>query len=220
MEAMKLAGRGIYTVVEASRLTHVSARRIRYWVEDRPVWQRELPDLGNSWALTFRDLIEVRFVDAFRRHGVSWRAIRLAASTAYEVLETSHPFSTRRFQTDGRTVFTRVVHESGASSLLDLVERQYAFDEVLGRYLYAGLDFSGLDEPQRWWPLGKKRPVVIDPARQFGQPVSAPEGVPTAVLNASFKAEGSLAGVARVFEVSVKSVKAAIDFERSLQSAA
>jgi len=67
----------------------------------------------------------------------------------------------------------------------------------------------------RWFPSTNRR-IVIDPARSFGQPVVEKEGVPTSVLARSYKAEQSLKRVARWYDVDVRSVRAAVEFERRL----
>lgn len=66
----------------------------------------------------------------------------------------------------------------------------------------------------RWFPVASRR-VVIDPARSFGQPI-VQEGVPTLVLAKTFAAEGSYSRVARWYDVDVRSVRAAVDFEHRL----
>ncbi|HEX4666627.1 MAG TPA: hypothetical protein VH207_08500, partial [Chthoniobacterales bacterium] len=88
--AERLLNIGLYTVPEAARLTRVSAGKIRRWLKgydfksgDRvhhsnAVWQGELQPVENKLALSFRDLLELRFVDAFIRTGVSWRTMRRA----------------------------------------------------------------------------------------------------------------------------------------------
>src|SRR5436305_6279153 len=111
-EGESLLGLGVYSVPEAARLTGVSSRRIRRWLQgysysaggaphtSPPLWRRQIAS-QESLILSFRDLLEVRFVDAFRRHGVGWKAIRVAAECAAEIVQDSYPFSTRRFKTDG-----------------------------------------------------------------------------------------------------------------------
>jgi hypothetical protein len=47
-------------------------------------------------ALDFADLIEVRFLDAFLQHGVSWWTIRTAAERVRELLGRHHPFHLAR----------------------------------------------------------------------------------------------------------------------------
>jgi uncharacterized protein (DUF433 family) len=224
-EGDSLLGLGVYSVPEAARLTGVSSSRIRRWLQgysyasggashaSPPLWRQQIAS-EDSLILSFRDMLEVRFVDAFRRHGVSWKAIRVAAECAAEIIHDSYPFSTRRFKTDGRSIFAEIVQETGDESLLDLVRSQYEFKSIVEPFLFEGLEFSAVGiEPVRWWPLGMNRRVVIDPERSFGQPIVDPESVPTTVLARAFRAEGSIQAVARWYMVDPKSVEDAVEFE-------
>ena len=58
---------------------------------------------------------------------------------------------------------------------------------------------------------------MIDPERAFGQPIVNDEGVPTAVLVEAFEVEGSIATVARWFDVTPIAVRTAIKFEEQLE---
>ena len=217
-------GQGIYTVPEASRLSRVSSQRIRRWL--RGYWyatslgpNRTPPiisgDFGDAGVLSFRDLIEVRFIDAFLRAGVSWRTIKVAQERARESLGTSHPFSSRRFRTDGGTILM----ETGEQELLDLVRNQMAFKAIVGPFLYRGLEFGDRDDVVRWRPMRNRKTVVLDPARSFGQPIVDREGVPTATLARAYRVEDSFAAVASWFEVSQVSVRVAVEFEETLKAA-
>ena len=111
------------------------------------------------------------------------------------------------FMTDGRTIMVEIVQETGDKALLDLVKSQYVFRSVLAPSLYAGFEFNDLDEPMRWWPLGMRRRVVVDPQRGFGAPIAAKSGVPTQVLASAYNVEKSYAYVSRWYEVEVREVK-------------
>lgn len=221
-----LLGIGLYTVPEASRLTGVPQPRLRRWLRgythgggahiavSEPVWRRQLPEIEGVLGLGFLDLMEARFIDAFRKAAVPWRVIRLCAERARELIGADHPFSSQRFRTDGRTIFAESVDEASEPRFLDLVKSQFAFGRVIAPSLYAGIEFSNGDMPTRWWPLGQTVPVVIDPARGFGQPIDSKSGVPTAVLADAVVAEGSVAKVARLYQVPLQSVHAALRFEQ------
>jgi uncharacterized protein (DUF433 family) len=127
-----------------------------------------------------------------------------------------HPFSSLPFRTDGRTIFAEIINQAGEPQLLDLAQSQFAFARIIGPSLYAGVEFSNRDMPVRWWPLGRKTPVVIDPARSFGQPIVSTAGIPTAVLADAVAAEGSVESVARLFRLPAQSVRAAPRFEHEL----
>jgi uncharacterized protein (DUF433 family)/DNA-binding transcriptional MerR regulator len=224
----QLLGIGIYTVPEASRLTGVSPGRIRRWLRgytfrrgeelrySEAVWRPELPEIEGELALGFRDLIEIRFVDAFRNQGVSWKTIRLAATRAMEMFGTDHPFSTRQFLTDGKTIFAEIIKEGGKKALLDLPKSQFAFRQIVSRSIQKGLEFSPANEVIRWWPLGLRCRVVLDPQRAFGQPIVTKEGVPTTTLAEAIAVEGTVDRVARIYDVGPDSVRDAIRFEKTL----
>lgn len=223
-----LIGIGLYTAREAQRLTGVPSRSIQRWLagyhyrqgqasrEMPPVWNGEIPQMDEQLALGFRDLMEVRFVHAFRKHQIGWPTIRIAARRACELFEVDHPFSTRKFKTDGRRIFAEAVDEAGETRLLDLVRNQYAFHQVVSPSLYRGLEFSDLDEVLRWFPMWPRRDVVIDPHRSFGRPVIESTGVPTEILAKAYEAEDSVDRVARWFDVSPSAVRAAVKFESTI----
>jgi uncharacterized protein (DUF433 family) len=224
-----LLGIGLYTATEAARLTGIPAVRLRRWIRgytyrvggqqtasSASVWRGQIPGIDGLVELGFLDLIEARFVDAFRRARVPWPVIRLCAERARELIGSDHPFSSRRFRTDGRTIFAESVGEAGEKQLLDLERRQFTFASIIGPSLYAGIEFTGRDMPARWWPLGPRTPVVIDPARSFGQPIVSDAGIPTSTLADAVAAEGSAAAVSRLYLVPLRSVQAALRFEQRL----
>jgi len=181
------------------------------------VWEGEIKPLDNKLALSFRDLLELRFVDAFIRLGVSWRTMRRAHANAQQELKTTHPFCSRRIETDGKNILLRQAKEDSDEALLNLVTHQREFSRIV-RDLLKELEFSGNDIV--WWPLGKGKQVVIDPRRNFGQPTVAKSGVPAITLARSVKANSSVNVVARWYEVQRDEVRDAVEFEDSLAKAA
>lgn len=218
--------KGLYTVAEASRLSNVPSQRLRRWIlgydyrnrgvvrHSPPVWQRDFENLDDLY-LSFYDLMEARFVDAFTKHKVSLHAIRRAAQKARVMYGTSHPLSCKKFQTDGRTIFAEIADEAGESELYDLIKDQYAFKKVLSPYLYDGVDFEN-DTPVRWRPSIGEHIVVLDPSRSFGRPILQKSGTPTEIIYHNFVAGDSIEILARVYEETKSAVSAAIDFEIAL----
>jgi uncharacterized protein (DUF433 family) len=217
-------GRGVYTVAEASLLTGVNRHRISRWTQGytftyhgarqtvRAIIGREI-DIAEALILTFADLMEIRFLDAFLRNGVSTKALRVASQRAKELLGRHHPFSTQIFKSDGRTILAEITKETGDKVFLDIVNDQYVFEKVIASYLYSGLDFNELKEPARWWPMGKDHAVVIDPRRSFGAPIVAKSGIPTKILKSAVDAEKSVEFVAKWYGAEIDEVKDAVKFE-------
>jgi uncharacterized protein (DUF433 family) len=185
-----------------------------------PLWPPEYAgqDLQQR-VIGFRDLIELRFVQAFVDHGVSLTVIRAAAAAAREQLNLDYPFASQKFRTDGKRIFGEAIDELGDVKLIDMAKRQFVFSHIITPSLYGGLEYEG-DQVRRWFPLGKgkeNRQVVVDPAHQFGQPMLLEAGIPTDTIYSSYLAEGGdKRAVSRLFDVSVKSIEAAIRFELHL----
>jgi len=224
MTEHRLIGVGLYTIPEVARLARIPLQSVRRWAlgytwrgqHSGPVIRPQLDPVDGAVVLTFRDMLELRFLHAFRAAGVSWPLLHLAAQRAREIIGHAHPFSTGRFRSAGNSILTEVAHQAGEPALLHIVERQLAFKRILAPYL-RGVEFKA-GEPIRWFPTDQ-RIIVVDPARSFGQPVLFKEGVPTRILARALQAEGSMAAVARWYEVSVPGVKAAVRFERRLAAA-
>ena len=225
-----LIGRGVYTLSEARRLTGVPVGCISRWTKgyqfqyhgemrkSPPIISTELRPVDGQPVLDFKDLLEIRFLNAFRKHGVSWKSIRIATERAKDLLQKTHPFSTKIFKTDGRTILADFVAETGDKVLLDLVRNQYAFSKVISRYLYGGIEFDNFSEPTLWYPLLGKKTVVIDPSRCFGAPITVTGRIPTGILLNSYQANGSLETVANWFETDLKSVRDAVTYEQGLMN--
>jgi uncharacterized protein (DUF433 family) len=225
---MQLTGVGLYTFHEAARLTKIPVRDIRRWLDGytyrdkayvpisvAPLWETELAD-DSLDGISFHDLLEVRFVHAFRKHGVSLQAIRLASRRARVLFETHYPVTSRQFRTDGRTIFTSAIEETGETELLDLVKQQYAFRKIIEPSLYSGIEFGQDQVAARWYPSARSKAIVLDPAIAFGKPIVTNGAVRTSILYDAFVAEADKNLVARLYEVSVAAVDAAITFEESL----
>lgn len=217
---------GIYSIPEASRLTHVSTWRMRRWLRgyefkvktgrhsSPPVWEGQLEPIDHTVALGFLDLIEIRCVDALIQAGVSWATLRTAHEHAKKMVGSTHPFCTNRFATDGQTVFLRMHEKCKEVIVWDMKDIQRVFDTIIEPFL-KNMEFSE-GEAVRWWPMGHDHQVVLDPRRSFGSPIVVEHGVPTIVLAAAFRTEQDPRIVAEWFDVSLHEVQDAIDFEAKL----
>jgi uncharacterized protein (DUF433 family) len=179
------------------------------------LWQGELKPIDDKLALGFLDLQEVRFIDAFLKAGVSWHLLRAAHGIARRRYEAEHPFCTRRSVTDGRQIIEEIGAQSERIAYEEVVEGQRIFPKAIQPFLRE-LEFDDKDRVIRWWPLGTKRSVVLDPQRQFGQPIAAKSGVATVILQAAAAAGQSAEEIADWYEIDVAAVRDAIDFEQAL----
>jgi uncharacterized protein (DUF433 family) len=221
---LSLIGVGLYSPAEAEALTSIPSRKIQRWLRGHAILGKEYPPLWtsnlekfdvDSLYLSFLDLVQLRLASAFIREGLSPQKVRRAIQYGAEIVSSDYPFASARFRTDGKTVILHVLDERGDEKLIDLFKHgQYLMQKVIEPSL-KGLEFEG-DTAARWWPLGRAKGIVIDPKRQFGQPIDDATGVPTSILAHAAKAEGSVDQAAKLFMVPISSVNRAVAFELQL----
>ena len=219
-------GLGIYTLSEASRLSGVAPQRIRRWLmgyrynyegqslSQAPLFKGQIAPFESKLELGFRDLLEVRIVNAFAEAGLGLPTIRKALERAASTIENDHPFSTARFRTDGRAIFLELQDLEREPILVDILKGQYAFRKII-EPSFKNLEFSD-GEAIRWWPMSRQKTVVVDPTIAFGQPISARSGIPTLALANAANAEGSIQRASKTYRVTVEEVRDAQEFERGL----
>jgi uncharacterized protein (DUF433 family) len=227
---MNVIGTGIYPIHQAARLVGVEPRALRRWlqgysrryngerVRSEPLWETQLKDEGlPEEVIGFRDLLELRMVSAFVRHGVDLKVIRATVESASQYFGKSYPLTNHQFLTDGKRIFLQAIEKaSGEPPMIDVLRKQFVFSEIIKPSLYAGIEY-GVDGAVRWFPLDKRKTIVLDPALQFGTPVLAHAGIPTDTIYASYLAEGrDKTMVARVFDITPKMVIDAVEFEERL----
>ena len=157
-------------------------------------------------------------MDAFLKAGVTWKTLRDARAKAHESYQIEHPFCTLRFVTDGHCIFD----DKGTGDrdgMVDLARGQRVFPTVIKPFLKELQFAKDAGTLESWWPLGKNRQVVLNPALSFGQPIVAIGNVPTEVLFNAVKAGQSPQEVAHWYEVPLQSVRDATRFEQSLLAA-
>ena len=217
---------GSYSPAEVQRLAGVPATLTRRFLSkykgELGLWGGVVSQdqhLDGRWYATFQDMIELRCLRAFHDAGVTWQRIRRTAEYARDRFNTDYPLSHRRFLTEGKGIFART--QEGLEQLSG--HGQYTFEEIIGPEFFDPVEYNDVDLPVRWYPAvewgwdSHSRTVVVDPLRSFGSPVLADFGVPTQVLYDSYRAESHDAGrVARIYEVPVALVQAAVDFEQYL----
>jgi hypothetical protein len=228
--------RGVYDGREATRLVNfsriaedegkrVSQSTVARWMrgydysvggERRhalPLWRPDFAGSDAGLQISFRDLIELRFVKAFRGLGLGLPTIRQCFSRAVNLIGDERPFSTRKFRTDGKTIFLEITSDVREGDLIDLKTRQHAF-RIMVAPSFHDFEFDG-DLVARWFPLGRPS-IVLDPHRSFGRPILATGGVPTEVIASAAIVEGSAERAALLYDAPPAAVRDAVSFEQKL----
>ncbi len=88
----------------------------------------------------------------------------------------------------------------------------------IAEHFLKDVDYEG-EEVRSYWPLGRGERIIIDRAREFGQPIDDESGIPTYVLYEAYLAGDSMEEVASWYHVPIESVRAAVKYEKRLRKA-
>ena len=213
----------LYGYADADRIAGVTRGTAKRWLSgysyvrrdgrrvDRPpvTAGRAAP----SGGVSFSDLIELVAIGGFKERGFTVPTIRRIVQNCQDEFDEPYPLSTQRFKIGGRDVFV-----SEGSLLRDVLHQRgaRAWDDILGPFLDT-LDYRD-SFAYRWWPLGRSKPVIVDPAYGFGLPVIVGSGVRTEIIRERVQAGDSHEQIAYDFQVRLEEIESAIQFE--LQRAA
>lgn len=231
-------GTGIYTPGEAASLLNERPETVSRWAwgysrtrnEERkahpPLITTELPVVDGQKALTFVEVIELLYIRAFERAGVSWKHIKEAARVAARMFSTDHPFALRQLYVDPGSLYGAMRERDGSESLVQLVGHgQHEMPHLVKPYLDQ-IEFDVNDVARRWWPMGKAGGIVVDPMKAFGAPVVEEVGIRARSLAAAYDAElpafggGAANRVAWTYDIQPHHVETALRFREWMRRAA
>ena len=128
---------------------------------------------GGEPVLTFEQLLTLLLVKTFKDRGLGLPTIKRAAAKAQADYNSPNPFVTKRFRSDGNHVFIDLEHEARGREreLINVLSDQREFREIVEPSLFKDIVFVG-DDAGEWWPLGKKRAVVLARIASSAPPIS------------------------------------------------
>lgn len=223
---------GIYTIADASHLTGINSSRIRRWMtgysyptvagggRQPPMWKPEGPVVDEIITISFKDLLEIRWVNAFRNEGVPLQNIRKAIKELGEIYGVRYPLSRERVFIDGKALLIELQDESGRPLLYEVSgSRNYTFWSVALPFLRVGVIFEHGDAT-KWKPNEEKYSrIIVDPQVAFGRPVVEGTRLDTEVLASAFSAEQSYEKVGDWYGIDSDAVKQAVSFHKQLKAA-
>lgn len=218
---------GIYTLPDAAELVEAPPQLVRIWVsghkdKQNAVIVNDLGRIQGKVAVSFHNLMELRFVALFHAAGVRLQTIRAIMSDVRDSIDHPHPFATKIvFRTDGRKIVAEIGRKNGIKNIYDLRSRNYEMHPVVMKSLKDDVVYDPRGDATAWRPRRKIAPnVVMHPSFSFGQPILQRSHIPTATIAAAAKAEKSAKAAAWMYEVTEREVREAIRFEQALHKAA
>lgn len=236
---LPLVGVGVYARADAARLLRLTQSRVgrwskgySYWLshapepehrKQPPVVRPHRPDIGGPYWLSFLDLMELRIVRALVvDRGLSLQYVRKLGDLGSRIFKTPYPLASRGIFVEGQRVFASLSRDQDLLQVVELSERKHG-QIVAGDLFVHYLEEVDFDEEtslaERWWPMGRDVPVVLDPRIAFGAPVLAGTRIRTDILTL-YTSGNAATRVAQAFELTISRIDAAVDFEAQLARAA
>ena len=163
-------GEGIYLTSDVAEILRLSYSKVRRWIVE--LWDIRFSENGKysfgdpkNRAVNFYTLIEFYTFYQLRIKGVSAQKIQKAHKTISKELGTPYPFATN-IRTDGREIWYDYLNELVNANGKQQLDLKAVLDPFLHR-----IDFGINSLAELFYPLDKSKNIVVDPKRQFGQPI-------------------------------------------------
>lgn len=208
-------GEGIYTAADAARIMKIPYSQAKYWfhyylknkltaIEKHQYYFA----VENIIAVNFLTLMEMYVFYQLKERGVSSRSIREAHSTMSKLLDTPYPFANEAVLLLGKKNLYFDFHGDITSSNKSL---QYAFPQVVIPFSEK-IEFDNNGIVTKYYPLGKKKTIVVNPANQFGQPVIEGTNILAETIYMLRKGKESEKSISELFGISRKNIRDAVAF--------
>lgn len=214
-----LLERPLYGMSQVDRLLALPSGTARRWIDGYqrrgrfydPVIRIEP---SGSEIVTWGEFVEARFLAEYRTKGVPLVRMRPAIMELRKEFG-PYPLAHARPLVDGKELVLQVQESVGLDKALVLVvvrSGQLTLSDPAHLFVQS-VEYGEDSDPvvQRIHPLSGNTAVVVDPTRQFGEPVV--RSVPTAVIAELFDAGDSMESIAELYELDRDDVEAAVRYE-------
>jgi uncharacterized protein (DUF433 family) len=220
-EIANVLSRPIYGIAQVDGLLGLTPGTARRWIEGYERTGRTYPPVVRPEAtgeeiVTWGEFVETRLLSEYRGAGVPMVRMRPAVERLRERFNTHYPLAHARPFLDvaGRELVLRVQEEVNLDRQLQLVvvrNEQLLLSPPAEQFVRS-VEFGTEDGiAQRIHPFPEVREVVMDPLRQFGQPVV--RSVPTEVIAEQVRAGDRLQMISELYDLSIDEVEAAVRYE-------
>lgn len=197
-------GEGIFLTPDISQILNLPYQKVRRWLGE--YWTGYSFGDANNQAVNFHTLIEFYTFYKLRTKGLSVNQINKYHAIIAEDLGTKYPFA-RNISTDGKNVWYE--------QLDDLIradgKKQFDFKPIIEPFLHK-IDFGDGLIAKRYFPLSNTKAIVVDPERQFGQPIINGTSIKAETIYNLYKGGEKKEFIADLYELKLSQVNHAIKY--------
>jgi len=219
MSVSELLDRILYSIPQVDRVLGLTGGTARRWIEGYERGGRRYPPLirtevSGEELITWGEFVETRLLSEYREAGVPIVHMRPAIEKLREEFDSRYPLAHARpfLDVEGRELVMRAQTDVGLERPLQLVvvRNNQLVVADRARQFVESVEYKD-DIVERLHPAPDLREVVIDPLRQFGEPVV--RSVPTEVIAEQVRAGDPPEMIMDLYELSRKQVDAALRYE-------
>ncbi len=208
-----------YTFSQAGKLAGVSSRTAKRWVygdrsteyPSRPVFGSTDQETKELPTVSFLQLAEIVVVAGFRKRRISLERLRRAHEFATQRFGIEYPFATLKMKTDGKYVLLEFEKSEPGESLLALdMDGQFTLPGTVVEAI-EGFEFDPT-WAVRWFPVGDKAPIVVDPRMGAARPTVIGRGVTVDSIYRRWKAGYSSQVIGEDYELPPEVVEDVLRF--------
>jgi uncharacterized protein (DUF433 family) len=214
-----LLDRPLYGVAQVDRILALTPGTARRWIDGYARGQKRYPpvvrvDPTGDDVVTWGEFVETRLLAEYRSAGVPLIRMRPALDRLRERFHARYPLAFARPYVAGRELVLEVQDQVKLEKGLRLVvirNDQLVLAAPAAHFFNAANFQDETGEVVSLRPLLEVPEVVIDPLRQFGEPVV--RSVPTEVIAEQVRAGEPIDAIADLYELSRQQVEAALRYE-------
>ena len=218
-KVVDLLDRRVYGMAQVDRLLSLPGGTARRWIDGYKRGGKDyLPvvrlERTGEELVTWGEFVETRLLSEYREAGVSMLRMRPAIAQLRERFHPLYPLAYARPFVADRELVLEVQNDVGLERELQLVvvrNGQIILTPPAALF-YESAEFSnGEGLVRKLRPISEIQDVVIDPLRQFGEPVV--RSVRTEIVAEQMRAGESVDGIASLFDLEPHLVEAALRYE-------
>lgn len=208
-------GAGIYTVSGISDILKIKRSKIshifNYYYEEKlskTSKHNYLLNIEGHKAVNFLGLIEIKIFYALKQEGIKYSTTSRAHRFLSKELDTPYPFAHNEILISGSDILFETTNE-------DLIKadesKQTAIRGIVLPFCKK-IEYNSNRIAKTYYPLGKKKSIVVDPEHQFGEPTIKNTNVLVQSVAEMYNAGDSIELISSVYQLDDQTVKDAVFF--------
>jgi uncharacterized protein (DUF433 family) len=204
-------GEGIFLTSDVAEILRLPYPKVRRWMFE--MWDIRFAEKGKytfgdekNKAINFYTLIEFFTFFQLRQRGVSSQKIQKAHSIISRELKTPYPFATN-VRTDGREIWYEHLDELVNANGKQQLDLKAILDPFLQR-----VEFGKNNLAEIFFPLENSKNIVVDPKKQFGQPIITGRSLQANTIRKMYEGGESKKNICLIYDLKPSEVDDALRY--------